>query len=150
MEYQYLSHYDDSSFKMAFCQYFQELGISLSPDNDVFLEMGKEGKKKLKTLLVLEGKEIIGFAMYQEDGLTNWFFVEKIGFIREFWIKKDQRKKRIGSSLLQMVLIDLKKKGVRKILLTTDMAAVFYEKNGFSEDKSYSAKNEDPVYFCLL
>jgi len=36
MEYHYLSDYDNFSFKKAFCHYFKEMGIDLTPDNEVF------------------------------------------------------------------------------------------------------------------
>jgi GNAT superfamily N-acetyltransferase len=150
MEYQYLRDYSDLSFKTAFCLYFKELGTDLTPDHDVFLEMAKDKEKGLKTLLVLEGEEIIGFLMYQEDTLTNWFFVERIGFIREFWIREDKRKQGIGTSLLKAVLTDVKDKGIKKALLTTTTAEGFYGKNEFVKDESYSAKNGGQVLSFLL
>jgi N-acetylglutamate synthase-like GNAT family acetyltransferase len=84
--------------------------------------------------------------MYQEDTLSNWFFVERIGFIREFWIRENRRKQGLGTSLLKIVLGDMKDKGIKKVLLTTDTASGFYVKSGFIKDESYSAKNEDFVF----
>jgi ribosomal protein S18 acetylase RimI-like enzyme len=150
MEYYYLSNYDNLSFKKAFCLYFKELGIDLNPGDEIFTVMAKDAEKGLETLLVFEDQAILGFLMYQEDSLSNWFFTERIGFIREFWIREDRRKQGLGTSLLKAVLGDMKDKGIKKVLLTTDTASGFYLKNGFVKDESYSAKNKDPVFSLLL
>ena len=86
----------------------------------------------------------------ENEIITNWFFEEKVGFIREFWISKGMRSNGHGSHLLKLVEDYFKEDGIHKSILTTNTAEKFYESHGYRKDKSYSAKNNDEVFVKLL
>ena len=90
-------------------------------------------------------EQIVGFIQFRIDSLTNWFFQEKMGFIREFWVSSKYRGRGHGRDLLDKVEEYLLNHHVYKVLLTTDTASEFYRHLGYVQDPSYHAKNEDEV-----
>ena len=143
---------DDFSHEMfqnAFKQYFEELGIKVNDWEGLFEEITKEGGNKAY-IRINEDETIVGFILFRNEIITNWFFEEKVGFIREFWISKGMRSNGHGSHLLKLVEDYFKEDGIHKSILTTNTAEKFYESHGYRKDKSYSAKNNDEVFVKLL
>lgn len=143
MNIELITDFTDTSFKNAFCQYFNEFGIMITEDDELFASMN-DGKNQ--ALVIKNNQEIIAFLQFRFDEFTHWFFVEKICFIREFWVSSQFRGGQIGSSLLTQIEKLTKENDIYKLILTTDSADKFYLTNGFSLNKSYTAKNEDLVY----
>ena len=96
---------DDFSHEMfqnAFKQYFDELGIIVKDWEGLFEEITKEGGNKAY-IRINDDETIVGFILFRNEIITNWFFEEKVGFIREFWISKGMRSNGHGSHLLKLV-----------------------------------------------
>ena len=136
-------------FQNAFKLYFKELGIEVKNWEGLFNELTEEGGNKAYMRMSDDGI-IIGFIMFKIERLSNWFFEENVGFIREFWISEQMRNSGHGSQLLRIVEEYLKENGLFKAILTTDTAEHFYEAHGYYKDKAYVAKNEDEVFVKLL
>ena len=140
--------FTDARFQRAFQRYFEELGIRVKDWDGLFQEMTDDGN--FAFLRLSDDGDIIGFIQFKPITLSNWFFEEKAGFIREFWIDEAYRGLGHGSALLTMAENALAQQGYHRVLLTTDTASSFYEKNGYHKDSSYSAKNQDDVYIKTL
>ena len=136
-------------FRNAFKLYFGELGIEVKAWDALFREMADEGGNKA-CIRMNDNDIIVGFIMFKAEQLSNWFFEEKIGFIREFWVAQDQRNSGHGSHLLRIAEEYFAKNGIFKVVLTTDTAEHFYETHGYQQDKSYTAKNHDAVFVKRL
>lgn len=89
MELILVKDFTDPLFCDAFKQYFKELEIHVDDWNKLFREMNDEGEN-VAYVLKQEDK-VIGFIQFKEELLSNWFFKEKFGFIREFWVNNDER-----------------------------------------------------------
>ncbi len=137
------------AFQSAFKMYFEELDLSIRDWNGLFQEMSEDPGTKI-LMEMAEHNLVIGFIMVKIDALSNWFFEEKIGFIREFWIDPAFRNQGYGKALLQQAEAYLGKNEIFKAILTTDTAPDFYKKNGYKQDASYKSKNKDDVYTKLL
>lgn len=131
-------------FQNAFKLYFKELGIDVKNWDALFKEMSEEGCNNV--YIKMDNDEIVGFIMFKSEQLSNWFFEEKIGFVREFWIAEKYRKNGYGSHLLKLAEDYFRENGIYKIILTTDTATQFYVNHGYRLDKAYIAKNEDEVF----
>lgn len=140
-----ISDFTNDEFQDAFKLYFKDLEIKVNDWSTLFREMTEEGGNF--AYVRKDGKnEIIGFIMFRADQLSNWFFTENIGFIREFWISEKYRKNGHGSELLRLAEAFFSERGIKKIILTTDTAEQFYLSHGYIKDSSYSAKNGDDVF----
>ena len=137
------------AFQRAFKMYFEELGVSLRDWSSLFQEMNEDPGTKI-LMEMAEHNLVIGFIMVKIDALSNWFFEEKIGFIREFWIDPAFRNQGYGKALLQRAEVYFVENEIFKAILTTDTAPDFYKKSGYKQDTSYTAKNKDDVYTKLL
>ena len=137
------------AFQSAFKLYFEELGVSIRDWSGLFREMSADPDTKI-LMAMAEHHLVIGFIMVKIDALSNWFFEEKIGFIREFWIDPAFRYQGYGKALLQRAEAYLRENEIFKAILTTDTAPDFYKKCGYEQDASYTAKNKDDVYTKLL
>lgn len=136
-------------FQSAFKEYFEELGIKIKDWNGMFNEMN-EDKENFVFLRVDETEKVVGFIQFKKEEIKNWFFNEKIGFIREFWISNEFRGQGNGTELLSLAENYFVEKEVYKTILTTDTAPDFYVKHGYIRDYSYTANNKDDVYVKLL
>ena len=145
MNYTLNNKFKDEKFKIAFKKYFTDIKIQLNEDewDEVFSKMSADNLEYAITLE--DNSKIIAFILFQEDSLSNWFFSESFGFIREFWVDENFRGKGIGSELLKRTEEYFKKKGISKIILTSDDAIQFYLKHGYRIDSSYKPKNKLPV-----
>lgn len=139
-----ITDFSDTRFQKAFQLYFQELGINVSDWDGLFREMTEDGN--WAWLRLAEDGDVIGFIQFKPIALTNWFFEEKAGFIREFWIAEAHRRQGHGSALLGMAESFFADQGIHQTILTTDSAPAFYEKHGYRKNAHIQAKNHDDVY----
>ena len=147
-----LTNFYDERFKGCFRAYFQEIGIRLREDTDVFDDITESCEKENMRVLVLEkGNEFMGFIMFQPEHLQGGFFQEQAGFIRELWVAPSCRRSGYGRSLLRRAEEVFREKGISKLLLTYEEEALgFYKKLGFQPDESYQAKNGGNVVVKYL
>lgn len=138
-------NFHDSYFKKAFREYFKEIGISLNDDTDVFDLITKSQEEEgMRCLGMCANEDVVGFIMFQVEHMKSNFFKEDLGFIREFWVKKEYRLKGIGTKLFQEVVKEFESLEVKKLILTYEKSALgFYNKLGFKLDLSYTALNEE-------
>lgn len=148
MKYISLTDFHNPHFTIAFKEYFSEFEITVSHWDQCFDRMNSQGDNQ--AFLVFDNQEVIAFLMFRMDMLDHWFFQEKICFIREFWVKKSYRDKHIGSDLLMHTEQFAKQQDVHKVILTSDSAELFYEKNGYTVDRSYTPRNNNPVFIKYL
>ena len=140
-----ITDHTEPMFVEAFKWYFEELGISVEDWNGLFREMnGGEGNRSY--VRYSENGDVIGFIQFVAVELENWFFRERLGFIREFWVSGEYRNIGHGSELLGLAERYFADNGIRKVILTTDTAYAFYEKKGYRKDNSFTAKNKDDVF----
>ncbi len=144
-----IADFSQDLFQNAFKLYFKELGIEVKNWDALFNELTAEGGNKAY-IRMSDDDIIIGFIIFKIERLTNWFFEEKIGFIREFWIAEENRGNGHGSHLLRITEEYFKVKGLHRSILTTNTAENFYEAHGYYKDKAYVAKNEDAVFVKKL
>lgn len=137
-----ISDFTDVGFRSAFKRYFGELGINVEDWDGLFAEM----KGNLAYVRYGENGEVVGFIQFVAVELKNWFFCEKLGFIREFWVSGEYRNMGHGTELLGLAERYFADNGIRKAVLTTDTAPAFYEAKGYKKDGSFAAKNEDDVF----
>lgn len=138
----------DEKFQTAFKEYFKELGIEVKDWIGLFKEINED--KSTQAIVRMENDNVIGFIMFQPIVFESWFFEEKCGFIREFWIANDYRNIGHGSNLINQVESYFKKQEIFRTILTTDTAKDFYLKHGYHLQKSAKAKNGDDVYSKML
>lgn len=136
----------DPQFFQAFQVYLRELGIDLEDDWSELEESFAANHKGLCYTFNVPSGEVLGFLQFEVNELTHFFFQEKFGFIREFWIRQDLRQQGHGGKLLSLCEDYLRKQGVARVLLTSDRAGAFYEKKGYGLYESIEAKNHNPVY----
>lgn len=144
-----ISDFLNPVFQEAFQLYFKELGINVKEWDGLFKEMNDEGDNKAYVRMT-EDSITVGFIMFKPIKLSNWFFEESMGFIREFWIAEKFRSRGHGSALLQLTETYFLENGICKSILTTDTAERFYISKGYKKDASFAAKNEDDVFIKEL
>ena len=144
-----VSDFTDKLFQNAFQKYFKELGIEVKDWEGLFREMTEEGGNKAYVRVGEDGS-IIGFIQFKFIQLSNWFFEEKLGFIREFWIAEEYRNSGHGSELIKLAEGFFKENNIHKSILTTDTAEHFYTARGYHKDLSYTAINGDEVFVKVL
>lgn len=140
-----ISDFSHPSFQAAFQLYFRELGISVKDWDGLFQEMNDEKDNKA-FVRVTEDNSIVGFIQFKPIALSNWFFEEKLGFIREFWIAPAYRSQGHGTELLHLAESYFAQQGIGKTILTTDTAEKFYVRNGYRKDSAFTAANKDEVF----
>lgn len=149
MSNHFITDFSNPLFQTAFKSYFEELGIKIKHWDLMFKHMN-EDKEDVCYLRTDDENNIIGFIQFKKDELKNWFFTEKIGFIRELWINPNFRGKGQAKSLIELVEKHFIQNEKYKSILTTDTAPLLYIKCGYIKDQSYIADNEDDVYIKLL
>ena len=94
----------------------------------------------------LSGNESVGFIQFTFITLENWFFKEKLGFIREFWVDEKFRKQGHGGELLSLAEKYFRDRGIHRIILTPDENEQrFYFNRGYSICEYIEAKNDMAV-----
>lgn len=140
-----ISDFTELLFQQAFKEYFAELDINVEDWDGLFNEI--DGEKDNKAYVrITEDNTVVGFILFMPIELSNWFFKEKIGFVREFWIAPQHRSQGHGAELLRLAEEYFLQNDIKKAILTTDMAEKFYEKNGYRKDDTFTAANQDEVF----
>ena len=142
-----LSNFYDNRFKQCFRAYFQEIGVNLKADTDVFDVITESYEKEnMRTFVIEEENRFVGFIMLQAEHLKGSFFEEQVGFIRELWVAPSFRRLGYGRTLIEIAKDYFKKKEISKLILTYDDDALeFYRRLGFKLDSAYKAKNDGNV-----
>lgn len=136
--------FTDPRFAQAFQLYFHELGAQIKDWDGLFREMN-QGDNRAYVRLTGEG-ETVGFLQFTPIAFSSWFFEEKAGFIREFWVAPGFRGQGHGRALLALAEEWFREEGVSRVLLTSDTAPEFYLKMGYRPAAGCAAKNHDPVF----
>lgn len=153
MEYRItkITDYNNSEFQSVFTSYFNETGIEIKKNTDLWKIMNNT--KGMYCYAVENNGQIIGFIMFQKECLNSstGFFSEKVGYIRELYVRKECRKSGFGRLLLDIAEEHFKQNSVFKLILTYEKNAIdFYKKLGFIEDKSFTAKNNLGVVIKII
>lgn len=170
----YTTDFADPAFQAAFRTYFGELGCRVTNWEGLFAAMSETGREYTWThkddtgrvtrfvsgvsaderdhafVLRAEDGDAAGFIQFTSIYLDSWFFTAKCGFIREFWLRSDLRRQGHGTKLLRLAEDWLREQGCRCVLLTTMTAPVFYQKNGYTQQKGIEARNTEPVFTKML
>lgn len=145
MECVTIADFKNRLFVSAFKQYFSEFGINVNDWESLFDEMNRE-EHMGAFLMVESGDSVLGFIQYQFIQLNSSFFEQNLGFIREFWVQSEYRKRGYGTYLLKKAEEHFCEKGIKKIILTSDTEEVYFTAHGYKRDMSIYAKNNDNVY----
>ena len=138
-----IGDFSEPAFQAAFQRYFNELAITVTDWDGLWKEMnGGENR----AYLVLEDDRVIGFLLFTEIELSNWFFTQRLGFIREFWVDEQHRGTGIGSQLLALTEKAFLASGLSRAILTTESANEFYAKRGYVKAAGIEAANQQSVY----
>ena len=142
-----LVNFYDERFKLCFRAYFQELGVPLGEDTDVFDEMTRaREEEQMRALVLADEHRLAGFILFQVECLRSGFFEERVGFIRELWVAPSARGHGYGRQLLEAAQQHFRQENICKLLLTyEDDALGFYVSSGFRPAPSYTAVNEGAV-----
>lgn len=144
-----INQYTDLSVQTAMKTYFCELGLNSTNWDGLFQEMEQDGANF--TFIRKNGTgNVSGFIQFTTMNLESWFFSAKCGFIREFWVQEDLRRRGHGTALLHQAEEWLRQQDCLCILLTTDTAPGFYEKHGYYHEPGIRARNKDKVYVKRL
>ena len=148
----FLTDFSDPAIETAFHAYLKEMGVPNEKADAVFSEMIKSSEMpNIHTLARFsEDGEVIGFIQFQIDTLTNWFFEETFGLVRDFWTSSKMRGQGHGAALLALCETYFSEHGIRKVILNTHSAAGFYCSHGYVRDESYRAKNGEAVFVKML
>lgn len=135
--------FSEPLFQAALNRYFNELEIAVTDWNGLWEEMNS-GENT--AYLALENDRAIGFLQFTEIKLSSWFFTQKLGFIREFWVDKDHRSMGIGMQLLELTEKYFLENGLSQAILTTESANEFYTKRGYVKTGAIKAANLQSIY----
>ena len=140
-----ISDFTDPRFVEAFKLYFKELDVQIRNWGSLFREMNESGENRALLRLAADG-QVIGFIQFVPMTMSSWFFEEKWGFIREFWIRQEYRGQGHGTALLLQAEKYFSEQGIGICILTTDTAPDFYTARGYEKDDVITAKNKDDVF----
>lgn len=141
--------FTDPRFMDAFKLYFKEWDIQIKDWDGLFREMNESGENLAWLRLDADG-QVIGFIEFTPLTMSSWFFEEKWGFIREFWVKKSFRSHGHGAALLALAEQYFRYHSIQKIVLTTDTAPNYYLARGYEKDDTITARNKDDVFIKRL
>ena len=144
-----INQYSDPAVQTAMKAYFCELGLNITNWDGLFQEMEQDGAN-FTFIHKDETGDVTGFIQFTTMDMSCWFFSAKCGFIREFWVQEDLRRRGHGTALLHQAEEWLRQQGCLCILLTTDTAPGFYEKHGYCHEPGIQARNKDKVYVKRL
>ncbi len=142
----FITNFFDPMFMTMFRRYFDELEMKINDWDRLFLEMNTQNGGNCAYIRVC-GDNPIGFIQFTTVTLENWFFKEKLGFIREFWIQKEFRRNGHGSALCSLAEKYFFDNGIRRIVLTAEEEAKeFYFRRGYGVCKGMEAMNNMDVW----
>ena len=140
-----ISDFTDPRFMDAFKLYFKEWDIQIKDWDGLFREMNESGKNRAWLRMDVDG-QVISFIQFTPITMSSWFFEEKWGFIREFWVKREYRSQGHGTALLLLSEKYFSEQGICKCILTTDTAPDYYIARGYEKDDFITARNKDDVF----
>lgn len=144
-----IEDFETPQFQQAFRLYFEELGMTIRNWEALFHEMNEGGENRAILRTDAQGN-IVGFIQFVPMRFSSWFFEEKCGFIREFWVAPAYRRRGQGTLLLAQAEEWFRAQGAETIYLTSDDAGAFYEARGYVRSHACTAKNRDDVYIKYL
>ncbi|MDE6725953.1 MAG: GNAT family N-acetyltransferase [Ruminiclostridium sp.] len=140
-----ISDFTDSAFQTMFKKYFAEIGVNIKDWEGLFLEMNTNNGGNMAYIRQCEN-EPLGFIQFTFITLEGWFFKERLGFIREFWVAEKFRKQGHGTELLSLAEKYFKDSGIHRIVLTAEEnEQQFYLNRGYTICEYISAKNNMAV-----
>ena len=140
-----ISDFTDPAFQTMFKKYFSEIGVNVRDWQGLFSEMNTNNGGNM-AYIRQSRNEPLGFIQFTFITLEGWFFKEKLGFIREFWVAEEFRKQGHGTELLSLVEKHFKDSGIRRIVLTAEEnEQQFYLNRGYSICEYITAKNNMAV-----
>lgn len=140
-----ISDFSDPVFQSMFKQYFAEIDVKVNDWEGLFSEMNTQNGGNTAYIRTCDN-EPAGFIQFTEVTLENWFFKERLGFIREFWIAEKFRKQGQGTELLYLAEKYFKDKGIRRVVLTAEEnEQQFYLNRGYRICENIHAKNNMAV-----
>lgn len=140
-----ISDFYDPRFQCAFRLYLDELDVRLKNWEGLFREMNESGENRAYLRVTGTG-ETVGFLQFIPITFSSWFFEEKAGFIREFWVAPRFRGQGHGSALLELTENWCRGNGLCKTILTSDTTPDIYLKKGYRPATGCTAKNKMPVF----
>lgn len=142
----FITDFFNPMFTDMFKLYFSELGMDIKDWNGLFEEMNTRNGGNCAYIRVC-GDNPIGFIQFTAVTLENWFFKERLGFIREFWVQKELRRQGHGSALCSLAEKYFFDNGIRRIVLTAEeKEKEFYFKRGYRVCGGIEAKNDMDVW----
>lgn len=142
----FITDFFNPMFTDMFKLYFSELGMDIKDWNGLFEEMNTRNGGNCAYIRVC-GDNPIGFIQFTAVTLENWFFKERLGFIREFWVQKELRRQGHGSALCSLAEKYFFDNGIRRIVLTAEEKEKgFYFKRGYRVCGGIEAKNDMDVW----
>lgn len=137
-----------ADFEALFLPYFQELEANepqpLSPQvitgKILPFVLSQWEKGIIRIDLCLAEDNAFGFAIYQIDAPeSDWCKRPGWGFIREFYIRPENRRKGFGHAMAAHVAAALKDMGTAQVYLTSDNAMAFWQRCGFTDETPEAA-----------
>ena len=123
------------------------LEFSISNDISHFVEQFNKEKDIFAYVLVNDEEKAIGLIQFQKIELVNSLLKEELGFVREFWIASESRKKGYGSKLLKKAEDYLSQLGMESVILfSRSEAETFYQKQGYRKRKDMTSCNGMAVW----
>lgn len=110
--------------------------------------INKQGDHDRHLELCVADGQPIGFYHAKVDHLGHKGYIKpEYGFIMEFYIIPEQRRKGLGCFMYQRMISHLMNHGVKKIYLTTDPVTgkPFWEKLGFISNGEMSPDNDQEI-----
>lgn len=136
-----ITDFSDPVFQSMFKQYFAEIDVKVKDWEGLFSEMNTQNGGNTAYIRTCDN-EPAGFIQFTEVALENWFFKERLGFIREFWVTEKFRKQGQGTELLYLAEKYFKDKGIRRVVLTAEEnEQQFYLNRGYRICENIQAKN---------
>ena len=140
-----ISDFTNSNFQTMFKKYFAEIGVNVKDWEGLFLEMNTNNGGNMAYIRQCEN-EPLGFIQFTFITLEGWFFKERLGFIREFWVAEKFRKQGHGTELLSLAEKYFNDSGIHRIVLTAEEnEQQFYLNRGYTICEYISAKNNMAV-----
>ena len=142
METIFISDFNHSLFVSCFKNALIEFSVDTTQLNRHIADFNSAGNI-FAFVLVNEHGEAIGMIQFQKTELSNDYFKEEYGLIREFWVAPEYRKRGWGIFLLKKAECYFKDNNIQFILLSSRKEAVgFYIKNGYQEKKNAQSFNK--------
>jgi len=137
-----------ADFEALFLPYFQELEANepqpLSPEiitkKLLPFVLNQWEKGIIHIDLCLADDACTGFVIYQiDEPESDWCKRPGWGFIREFYIRPESRRKGLGHAMAAHVVAALKDMGTAQVYLTSDNAVAFWQHCGFTDETPEAA-----------